>query len=61
MHLELENVDEARILALNNILLQRKKAAKSYNKRVQHISFDEGDLMWKTILSIGIKSHKFGK
>ena len=61
MFLELENVDEARILALNSILFQKKKAAKNYNKKVKHISFDEGDLVWKTILPIGIKSHKFGK
>ena len=61
MFLEIEHVDEARILALNNIIFQKKKAARSYNKKVKHISFDEGDLVWKTILPIGIKSHKFGK
>ncbi|XP_028069714.1 uncharacterized protein LOC114272263 [Camellia sinensis] len=61
MCMELENIDEARILALNNILLQKKKTAKSCNKRVQHLSFDKGDLVWKTILLVGIKSHKFGK
>ena len=61
MCLELENVDEARILALYSILFQKKKAAKNYNKKVKHYSFDEGDLVWKTILPIGIKSHKFGK
>ena len=61
MCLELEIVDEARILALNNILLQKRKAVKSYNKKVQHFSFDEGDLVWKTILPVGIKSHKSDK
>ena len=61
MFLELENMDEARILALNSILFLKKRTAKSYNKKVKHISFDEGDLVWKTILSIGIKNHKFGK
>ena len=61
MCLELESIDEARILALNSILFQKKKVAKNYNKKVKHISFDEGDLVWKTILPIGIKSHKFGK
>ena len=61
MCLELESIDEARILALNSILFQKKKPAKNYNKKVKYISFDEGDLVWKTILPIGIKSHKFGK
>ena len=61
MCLELEDIDEARILALNNILFQKKKAAKNYNKKVKHVGFDEGDLVWKTILPIGIKSHRFGK
>ena len=45
MCLELESIDEARILALNSILFQKKKAAKNYNKKVNHISFDECDLV----------------
>ena len=61
LFLELENVDEARILTLNSILFQKKKAVKNNNKKVKHISFDEVDLVWKTILPIGIKSYKFGK
>ena len=48
-------------MALNSILFQKKKVAKNFYKKVKHISFDEGDLVWKTILPIGIKSHKFGK
>ena len=61
MCLELENLDAAKTLALNSILIQKKNAAKNYNKKVKHISFDEGELVWKTILPIGSKSHKFGK
>ena len=61
MCLELESIDETRILALKIILFQKKKAAKNYNKKVKYIGFDEGDFVWKTILPIGIKSHKFGK
>ena len=45
MCLELESIDEARILVLNSILFQKKKAAKNYNKKVKHIGFDEGDLV----------------
>ena len=61
MCLELDSIDEARILALNSSLFQKKKAAKNYNKKVKYISFDECNLVWKTILPIGIKSHKFSK
>lgn len=61
MFLEVENIDEARILALNSIVFQKKKATTSHDKKVKHINFDEGDLVWKTILPICIKSHKFGK
>ena len=61
MRLELEGVDEARILTLNNMLLQKQNTTKRYYKRVQHISFEKRDLVWKTILPIGFKSHKFGK
>ena len=61
MNMELEDIDEQRIRALNSIQLQKKRAAKCYNKRVQHRTFDEGDLVWKTILPIGLKDSKFGK
>ena len=61
MNMELENIDEQRIRALNSIQLQKKRAAKCYNKRVQHRTFDEGDLVWKTILPIGLKDPRFGK
>ena len=59
--MELEDIDEQRILALNSIQLQKKRATKCYNKRVQHRTFDEVDLVWKTILPIGSKDPKFGK
>jgi len=35
--------------------------AKSYNKRVRLKKFDEGDLVWKTVLPIGSKDPEYGK
>jgi hypothetical protein len=37
------------------------KIARAYNKRVREKSFQVGDLVWKTILSIGSRDNKFGK
>ena len=34
MALELKNIDEIRITALNNFIAQKKKVAKGYNKTV---------------------------
>ena len=61
MALELKDIDEERIKALNNIIAQKKMIAKWYNKSVKHRSFDEGDLVWKTILPISLKDPKYGK
>ena len=61
MDLELEEIDEERVTALNNIIAQKKRIAIGYNKTVKHRSFDEGDLVWKTILPIGSKDPKCGK
>ena len=61
MTLELEDIDEERVRALNNIIVQKKIVAKRYNKKVKPRTFDEGDLVWKTILPIGSKDPKYGK
>ena len=61
MALELEDIDEERVITLNNIISQKKIIARGYNKTVKHRSFDEGDLVWKTILPIGSKDLKYGK
>ncbi|XP_028072707.1 uncharacterized protein LOC114274920 [Camellia sinensis] len=34
--MELEDIDEARMLAINKMLIQKRKAARCYNKRVHH-------------------------
>ena len=47
MALELEDIDEERVTALNNIIAQKKIITRGYNKAVKHRSFDEGVLVWK--------------
>ena len=37
------------------------RVCKAYNKKVKLKSFQVGDLVWKTILPVGAKDHKFGK
>jgi hypothetical protein len=62
--LMMDNIDEVtdkRLKALEAIEKDKRRVARSYNKRVKAKSFQVGDLVWKTILPIGSKSNKFGK
>ena len=61
MLMELDSADEDRLMALENIRLNKSKVAKAYNKRVSKKEFAEGDLVWKTILPIGNKDPILGK
>jgi len=45
MAMELENVDEEIVNALNNIMTQEKMVARTCNKKVKHRIFDEGGLV----------------
>ena len=47
--------------ALGEIEKDKLRVAKAYNKKVGGGSFQVGDLVWKTILTTGSKSNKFGK
>jgi hypothetical protein len=44
---------------LREIERDKARMAKAYNKWVKLKSFDVGDLVWKTILPVGAKHHKF--
>lgn len=55
---ELEDFDEVRLAALDRMIIQKQKVAKAYDKRVRKKSFSEGDLDWKTVLSLGGKNTK---
>ena len=50
MAIELDNIDEEKFRALNNILAKKKLVTRGYNNRVKYRSFNEGDLVWKPIL-----------
>ena len=62
--LMMDNIDEVtdkRLKALKKIEKDKLWVARAYNKKVKLKSFQVGDLVWKTILPIGMKSNKFGK
>jgi hypothetical protein len=55
------DVDGERFVALREIEKEKLKVSKSNNKRVREKSFQIDDLVWKTILPLGTRDHKFGK
>jgi hypothetical protein len=62
--LMMDNIDEVtnkRLQALMEIEKDKIQVARAYNKKVKLKSFQVDDLVWKTILSVGSKHHKFGK
>ena len=61
MFAELDEIDEARMAALNSIVVRKQKVSEIYNKRIKAKSFAIGDLVWKVILPIGIKDPYLGK
>ncbi|XP_055961838.1 uncharacterized protein LOC126681523 [Mercurialis annua] len=61
MMMELENLEEGRLQALNNMIIQKKKVSRSYNKKVRSKTFQEDELVWKLILPPGTKDREYGK
>jgi hypothetical protein len=62
--LMMDNIDEVidkRLRALKEIEKDKLRVARTYNKKVKNKSFQVGELIWKTILPLGMKSNKFGK
>ncbi|CAN6678225.1 unnamed protein product [Malus baccata var. baccata] len=57
----IEDLDTARIEALNQIQEGKTAVARAYNKKVKVKSFEEGDLVWKTVLPLGAQLRGFGK
>jgi hypothetical protein len=58
--LMMDDIDEAngkRIKALKDTEKDKARVAPAYNKKVKSKSFQVGDLVWKTILSLGMKSN----
>ena len=59
-----DNIDEVsdkQLQALKEIKKDKLRVARAYNKKVRAKSFQVGELVWKTILPLGMKSNKFGK
>jgi hypothetical protein len=62
--LMMDNIDKStnkRLQALREIEKDKIRVARVYNKKVKLKSFQVGDLVWKTILPVGFKDHKFRK
>jgi hypothetical protein len=62
--LMIENIDDLTnkcLRALMEIEKDKLRVAKAYNKNAKIKSFQVGDLVWKTILPLGMKSNKLGK
>jgi uncharacterized protein with von Willebrand factor type A (vWA) domain len=53
---KIDDVQESRFKALEEIEKEKIKIAKAYNKRVMEKSFEDGDLLWKMILPLGTRS-----
>ena len=61
MMMELEHLDQERMDAFNRMVVQKKKIAKAYNKKVKKKRFQEDELVWKLVLPAGTKDRVFGK
>ena len=57
----INEVSDKRMKALKEIEKDKLRMARAYNKKINIKSFYVGDLVWKTILPLGMKSNKFGK
>jgi len=58
---ELVNLDEERLRALDVLTRQKKRIAKSYNKRVKPKTFVVNNLVWKVILPMDRRDQILGK
>nr|KYP61440.1 Transposon Ty3-I Gag-Pol polyprotein [Cajanus cajan] len=58
---ELIRLDDERMIAIQNIIQQKEKIARVYNKKVKSKQFSSGDLNLKVILPMDQKSRDHGK
>ena len=61
MYDELNVLDEEYLIALENIIRQKEKVVKHYNKKVKKKSFQIEDFVWKVILPMNKKSKNLVK
>ena len=58
---ELEDLAGCRLNALINVEDIKARVGRWYDKKVRVKAFDQVDLVWKLILSLGTKDPRFGK
>lgn len=61
MYMNINELGEDRISALEQVIDLKRRVVRAYNKHVKAKHFDIGDLVWKTILPINADNKKFGK
>nr|KYP53806.1 hypothetical protein KK1_024380 [Cajanus cajan] len=61
MYDESESLEEERLIALQNLVQQKERIEKTYNKRVKVRGFQVGDLVLKVILPMDQNSRHLGK
>ncbi|GKV30040.1 hypothetical protein SLEP1_g38905 [Rubroshorea leprosula] len=61
MIMKLEDLEEARLTALDAMKVQKLKVAQAYNKRVRQKNLAEGSLVWKAVLPLGKRDPRYGK
>jgi hypothetical protein len=58
---EHEILDESRLETLNNLIAEKQKVSRAYDKRTRGKSFKEGELVWKMVLPVREKTDGLGK
>lgn len=58
---EIEKVTHHRLRALQKIKENKVRVARHYDKKVVPKQFEEGELVWKVRLPIGLKDNRLGK
>ncbi|XP_024179272.1 uncharacterized protein LOC112185256 [Rosa chinensis] len=58
---EHEDLGEQRLAALDNLVMEKQRIARAYDKRTRGRSYKEGDLVWKAVLPFGEKLTGRGK
>ncbi|KAI5324806.1 hypothetical protein L3X38_033879 [Prunus dulcis] len=59
--LELEGLNTSKIDTLNKLLAGKEVVERAYNKRVKNKSFEEGEIVWRTVLPVGAHVAGYGK
>ncbi|XP_004308772.1 PREDICTED: uncharacterized protein LOC101290912 [Fragaria vesca subsp. vesca] len=58
---ELEDLDEHRVAAFNNLILEKQRIARSYDKVTRGRSYAESQKVWRAVLPLGEKIDSRGK